>query len=599
MTYVSQDSNLTTAVNSPGITHCLPTHGDIIHDVLSDAITRYFVVPDTPDTPIESGPVIEWINDPISKPSFQTIDALEYALKHEQARIVNSGVTFNEDISQNVSIQKALRESGLQYLQTTYRDITYDDYDTITGFLHEPIPSKALSSNPAVQYQFYQLSPTIKNLIEQGVTQSKFSEFSNPIKSACASVHTSAPCDPFIVTVSPGSRNIRDYTVSSWSGEGLLQKLNGFLARPEVNYAHRFQHSGFKRALIVESHGDTVGVAAVGHPNAQKLNHRKDIMVLHRLATHEDAPQNLVSYLISRTYRWAYLSGYDVYRTHAGVANNTGTVYQASNLTQTLSKDIRANQRSNRENRQSHSSYTRNRYDGFLSIHPFDGRRPHALREPFDSTPRDGYLNSHGFPTNPHEYLLTHDYPISHTKNSIEKFFTENNETIPTNETIIAVFTARGIDPIVYDTVTMVDDINPIKKRTPLDRSVVTSAYPALTIIVTDKAGDRRNPSRTASISGVCLDDAVPYPENLARWLITNVGEWCSYTGYDNIQYDQIHGCKPVTDAILSMQPEDQRTTNELAVEQFEGSCNVNLQENTKKALNSGGTQQTLEIFQG
>lgn len=575
---------------------CLPKHGDIIYDICGAATARFFDIPSNAPHYIESGPAIEWLTEPLQKPALTNPDTIPYALEHNQAIIKDTNNTTIHPVENNPSLQRLLTQNSTEYLKNNYNTITYTDYDTLTPLISTTIDPTTLTTDSVLQYQLNYLNTTLESLLTHGITKNSAVSLPQPLQAAYRAVATDAACDPFKISVSSGSRNVSTYSISSWSGTGALEKLNGFLVRPEINYAHKLQYSGFKRALIAESQGDVIGVAAIGHPNARKLNHRKDLIVLHRLATHEKAPKGLESHLISRTYRWAYLSGYDVYRTHAGVADNTGTIYQAANLTKTRSETVESNQRSNRANRDSHSAYTKNTYNGFMSLHPFDGRRPHALRNAFSPHATDQYLMQHGFPKSPSDYFLTHDYPLHHDENSITEFLDTPTEQI-TND-VVAVFTARGIDPSVYNTVNMDTDINPLRKRTPLTRASVTDAYPAATIVITDPTGDRRNPSSTAVMHTIKLHDEIPYPDNVLRWLFSLANEWAAYTGYQTMKIPKTATRSRHWNTIQKMKhttTKDSTITVNPAI--YTGACSVNLQTHTEKALSTDTTQESLTSF--
>jgi len=77
--------------------------------------------------------------------------------------------------------------------------------------------------------------------------------------------------------------------------------------------------------------GALVAVVILTYPSARQLDGDR-VVELKRYAAHPNRPENTASWLISRTFEWAKLEGYERLRTYAGVSDNEGTIYRALGL---------------------------------------------------------------------------------------------------------------------------------------------------------------------------------------------------------------------------------------------------------------------------
>jgi len=86
---------------------------------------------------------------------------------------------------------------------------------------------------------------------------------------------------------------------------------------------------GWKACFGARYRDMLVALVILGRPVSRVADDGTEITIT-RFARRDDRPSNTGSWLIAQAREWARLEGFDTLSTHAGVAGNYGTVYEAA-----------------------------------------------------------------------------------------------------------------------------------------------------------------------------------------------------------------------------------------------------------------------------
>ena len=124
------------------------------------------------------------------------------------------------------------------------------------------------------------------------------------------------------LTTPPTPSSTDDLTLSR---ERTKNPVNDFLDRTHP----RGGVPGWKACFGARYTSHLVAVIVLSRPSARHLDDGSCVEIS-RFARRDDRPANTGSWLIARARNWARLEGYDEVITYAGVAGNTGQLYQAA-----------------------------------------------------------------------------------------------------------------------------------------------------------------------------------------------------------------------------------------------------------------------------
>jgi len=144
----------------------------------------------------------------------------------------------------------------------------------------------------------------------------------------------------------------------SLSRERDLARVNTFL-----NSHHPLGGvEGWHAAFAARYDDSIVALVVLGRPKARHSDDG-DTTEINRFARRDDRPANTGSWLIARARDWARLEGYERLLTHAGVAGNQGTVYEALGFEHVRTTRADGSGWTNREQRETREDYERRTYE--------------------------------------------------------------------------------------------------------------------------------------------------------------------------------------------------------------------------------------------
>jgi hypothetical protein len=130
--------------------------------------------------------------------------------------------------------------------------------------------------------------------------------------------------------------------------------VNGFL---ETHHP-RGGVPGWKACWTAQYASEIVALIVLGRPVSRHADDGTQISIT-RFARRDDRPANTGSWLIGQVRPWARLEGYDRLVTHAGVAGNYGTTYEAAGFRCTDVTQADGSGWTSRDSRDEWDDYTR------------------------------------------------------------------------------------------------------------------------------------------------------------------------------------------------------------------------------------------------
>lgn len=346
-------------------------------------------------------------------------------------------------------------------------------------------------------------------------------------------------------------------------GRGALKRINGFLTHPEVDYQYEPITNGYKIALTAR-YGDTdVATIVLGRPPSKEADTGDTLSVI-RLAAHPARPKNTSSFLLGKACRLTSLMGYNRLVSHAGIAGNTGTSYQAANFKFTGTSRGYSDGRVGRNN---HEDYHLRGYSA--AVHPDETAT--CRRRAVDPTALPITARTSQYHQNAYNYTLTREGSQEkrgrvHVDEALTEYIEQYGARQSSEQTVpYAVFGAR------FDGELAAALILEGRRQAPRDY------FGALEVTGFATSGETQ-------------------PWNLGRWLVANAAEWASLWGHDEIIVDrELAGHTHLSESVAGMDFYPDRDRNVYAVDPrvHLGHRRLNLQQNP----HAPGIQATLDSW--